>query len=48
LNARAAIRVAPATAALLAHELGKDDRWAQAQIHAFRDLAAQYIVNHTG
>jgi glycerol-3-phosphate dehydrogenase len=44
LNARAAVAVAPAVAALLAKELGKDAAWAEAQVAAFRALAAQYIA----
>jgi glycerol-3-phosphate dehydrogenase len=44
LNARAAVEVAPAVAALLAKELGKDASWVEAQINAFRELAAQYIA----
>jgi glycerol-3-phosphate dehydrogenase len=44
LNARAAVAVAPAVATLLAKELGKDAAWAEAQVTAFRALAAQYIA----
>jgi glycerol-3-phosphate dehydrogenase len=43
LNARAAVEVAPAVASLLAVELGKDSSWVEAQVIAFRALAAQYI-----
>jgi glycerol-3-phosphate dehydrogenase len=43
LNARAAVAAAPAVAALLARELSKDASWAEAQVSAFRALAAQYI-----
>ena len=43
LNARAAVAAAPKVAALLAAELGKDASWAEAQVSAFRTLAAQYI-----
>src|ERR1700761_4101340 len=43
LNARAAVEVAPAVAALLAAELGKNSAWIEAQVAAFRALAAQYI-----
>ncbi len=42
LNARAAARMAPAAARLLAKELGKDAAWADAQVKEFRELAAQY------
>jgi glycerol-3-phosphate dehydrogenase len=42
LNARAAERMAPAAARLLARELGRDAAWEQEQVRAFRALAAQY------
>lgn len=42
LNARAAMRMAPAAAKLLARELGKDQSWAEAQVKLFCDLAAHY------
>ncbi len=44
LNAAAAERMAPATAALLAQELGKDHRWVEEQVATFLKLAAQYNV----
>jgi glycerol-3-phosphate dehydrogenase len=44
LNARAAIEMAPETARLLARELGRDEAWQAAQIVAFRELAAGYLV----
>jgi glycerol-3-phosphate dehydrogenase len=44
LDARAAVEAAPATALLLAGELGKDSAWADAQVKAFNSLAAQYIA----
>jgi glycerol-3-phosphate dehydrogenase len=43
LNARAAVAIAPAAAALLAGELGKDEAWKRAQVEAFSALAKQYI-----
>jgi glycerol-3-phosphate dehydrogenase len=43
LNARAAVEIAPAVAALLAQELGKDAAWVEAQVTSFRGMAAQYI-----
>jgi glycerol-3-phosphate dehydrogenase len=43
LNARAAVAIAPAVASLLGKELGKDSSWVEAQVTAFRTLAAQYI-----
>jgi glycerol-3-phosphate dehydrogenase len=44
LNARAAIAMAPTVAGLLARELGKDQRWVEAEIVRFNDLAAQYTL----
>jgi glycerol-3-phosphate dehydrogenase len=45
LNARAAIEMAPATARLLAAELGQDEKWEADQVHEFRTLAAGYVLN---
>jgi len=42
LNARAAVRTAPAAAALVARELGKDDAWARGEVDRFARLARQY------
>ena len=42
LNSDAAIAMAPAVAALMARELHKDDAWIDAQLAAFRSLAATY------
>jgi glycerol-3-phosphate dehydrogenase len=47
LNARAALRMAPAVARLLARELGHDDAWAAAELESFRKLAAQYTLDRT-
>ena len=44
LNARAAIRMAPAVAALMARELGRDQAWQRREVAAFEALAQQYIV----
>jgi glycerol-3-phosphate dehydrogenase len=44
LNARAAIEMAPRTAELLARELGRDAAWREAQVEAFRKVAAGYMV----
>jgi len=44
LNARAAIEMAPRAAELLARELGRDEAWREAQVRAFRELAAGYLV----
>lgn len=45
LNSRAAIRMAPSVALLLATELGKDQRWAEAQTEAFIALARRYTLD---
>jgi glycerol-3-phosphate dehydrogenase len=44
LNARAAMEMAPATARLLARELGRDETWQVQQVADFRALAAGYTV----
>jgi glycerol-3-phosphate dehydrogenase len=44
LNAAAAVRMAPAVAALLAKELGRDERWQRAQVAAFETLAGGYTL----
>jgi glycerol-3-phosphate dehydrogenase len=44
LDARAAMEMAPAVASLLARELGRDSHWETAQVTAFRDLAAGYLL----
>ena len=44
LNAGAATAMAEPAAKLLAAELGRDSTWAEAQVAAFRTLAAQYQV----
>ncbi|HEY7091205.1 MAG TPA: FAD-dependent oxidoreductase [Tepidisphaeraceae bacterium] len=44
LDARAAIRMAPAAAHLIAAELGRDAGWEADQIRQFRSLAANYLV----
>jgi glycerol-3-phosphate dehydrogenase len=43
-NARAAAESAPAVAALLAGQLGRDEAWAAAEADAFRALAQRYTV----
>lgn len=47
LNARAAEAMAPAVAALMARELGRDQAWSDAEVKQFRDLAAQYALEKT-
>jgi glycerol-3-phosphate dehydrogenase len=44
LDARAAAAMAPAAAALLARELGKDAAWESAQVAAFTELASGYTI----
>jgi glycerol-3-phosphate dehydrogenase len=44
LNARAAARMAPAAAALVARERGKDDAWARAEVERFTALCEQYTL----
>ena len=47
LNARAALRMAPKAAALLAKELQKDEAWQQAQVADFEKVAQGYLVSPT-
>lgn len=44
LNARAAVRMAPAVAGLMARELGRDTAWADAEVKRFGELASQYAL----
>jgi len=44
LNAAAAIEMAPRVAKLMAHELGRDESWADEQVRAFAELAKGYRV----
>jgi glycerol-3-phosphate dehydrogenase len=44
LNARAAIEMAPAVAALMAQELGAGQDWIDQQLQEFNDLAAKYLL----
>jgi glycerol-3-phosphate dehydrogenase len=43
LDAAAAVEMAPAVAALLAGELGRDPAWIEEQLRGFRELAAGYF-----
>lgn len=45
LDARAAMRMAPAVADILARERGKDEKWKAAQLEEFNRTAANYILN---
>jgi glycerol-3-phosphate dehydrogenase len=44
LNARAAITCAPRVAALLAHELNRDEIWQRSQVLAFEEVAQHYLL----
>jgi glycerol-3-phosphate dehydrogenase len=44
LDARASLEAAPAVAALMAAELGRDAAWAEAQLAAYRATAASYVL----
>ena len=46
LNAKAALRMAPRVAAILAKELGKDDKWQTDQIEKFNQIASGYLVRN--
>ena len=49
LNSRASSEAASRVAALLAEELGRDQSWQDAQVQAYRDLAAGYqLTPNTG
>ena len=50
LNARAALEMAPRVAALMAGELGRDERWQAAQLDRFRSVASGSLtfVNRPG
>jgi glycerol-3-phosphate dehydrogenase len=43
LDARAALRMAPAVARLLAAELGKDEAWQRRQLEDFAAIARGYL-----
>ncbi len=45
LNARAAIRMAPATARLMARELDRDGAWETCQVEEFSALAGRYLLH---
>jgi glycerol-3-phosphate dehydrogenase len=45
LDAQASIEAAPATASLMADELGYDSEWEQEQVEAYRSLAQGYLVS---
>ncbi|MDR1096903.1 MAG: glycerol-3-phosphate dehydrogenase/oxidase [Tannerella sp.] len=45
LDARAAVRVAPLVASIMAKETGEDKRWEQHQVEEFNALANNYILD---
>ena len=45
LNVKAALAMAPEVARVLAQELGRDEAWERAQIAAFREVAAHFMVS---
>lgn len=45
LNAKASIQMAPAVAAILAQELGKDQTWQDSQIAEYTELANGYMLS---
>ncbi len=44
LDARASIEAAPAAAALLAGEIGRDDAWQEEQVRSYTELARGYLL----
>ena len=44
LNARASIEAAPLVARLMAEELGRNEAWIEAEVEAYRELAAGYLL----
>jgi glycerol-3-phosphate dehydrogenase len=44
LNAKAALRMAPRVAAIMAKELGKDEKWQADQLAQFSQVASGYLV----
>ena len=47
LNARAAMRMAPEVARLLARELRQDETWQRMQVDRFNLVAARYLIDTT-
>ena len=44
LDAKGALMLAPAVAKVMAKELGKDEKWVNAQIETFTELVGQYLL----
>jgi glycerol-3-phosphate dehydrogenase len=47
LDAKASLEIAPEVAALMAKELGRNERWEKEQVSAFRALAGGYLLNRS-
>ncbi|MFD2999364.1 glycerol-3-phosphate dehydrogenase/oxidase [Pontibacter toksunensis] len=47
LDAQAAIEMAPAVAAIMREELGLGEDWEKAEVHAFQQLAAKYLIKES-
>jgi glycerol-3-phosphate dehydrogenase len=45
LDARAAMKIAPKVASIIARETGKEQAWEEEQVKAFNDLAKEYILS---
>ena len=45
LNARASVEAAPLVARLMAEELGRTEEWIEAEVKAYRELAAGYLLD---
>ena len=45
LNAKAALRMAPRVASLMAREMGHGSEWEAAQLKAFRETASSYVLS---
>ena len=45
LDARECIKIAPAVAALMSIELGKDKAWVSTQVESFTQLANMHLLN---
>jgi glycerol-3-phosphate dehydrogenase len=44
LDARSSIEAAPVVAALMAKELGRDDKWVRDQVKQYTELARGYLA----
>jgi glycerol-3-phosphate dehydrogenase len=46
LDARESINVVPLVAKVMAHEMNKDERWINNQLHLFQSIAANYLLKN--